>query len=885
MLSYWTRSGHNHRVRMRLLYVLLSGHLAISLAGAELGGETNLFPKKPTNVIKLVEGPQDALVAPLTARILERTHYLRKPFDRQVATNFFARYLDSLDNLHMYFLQSDLHEFEPFRATLDERTKRGDTTPARVIFNRFRERLDQQYDYVAELLKTERFDFSGSDRYSLNRKDLPRPQDLAAAHQLWRERLRFEYLQEKLNLIRPEEIGKTLLNKLNRQKPEQIREQIRASQKQLEALRKAAGAAAPDEAAAPPDKPLLRMTNLITTALADKLSDERTEEIVNLIEKKLGQAPLEAVIQAVVARLEQQNAEEIIKIIMRRYNRVLRYINECDNDDVLQFYLTALAHIYDPHSDYMGKSEFDNFSIGMKLSLFGIGAVLRYEDGITRIQALQPESPAEKSKKVKPNDKIIAVAQSNQPPVDVVDMPLRKVVQLIRGPKGTEVRLTMIPGDAVDPSVRKVVSLIRDEIKLEEQAAKAKVYEVPVGNNQAMRLGVIDLPSFYSALEMDRSSTDQRSTTADVARLLKKLSEEKVAGVILDLRRNGGGSLEEAISLSGLFINEGPIVQVKDADEKIQVDFDPNDRYPGEYYQGPMVVLTSRFSASASEILAGALQDYDRALIVGDASTHGKGTVQSLLQLAPLFRGQGLASTNNPGAVKVTIRKFYRASGESTQNRGVVPDIVLPSVYNDAKIGEASLDNALEWDKISSASFEKMNRIHPYLADVKQRSETRVNRDPDYVYLRGEIQRSKKVQDDKSVSLNAALRLKEKQEADERAKVRKRELAARPDSPDKVYELALKNVDQPGLPAPTVKTNSVKTARANGSPHGQPGVSAQPPAAEAGSVEGDPDESGFEESVPEIDIALEEAKRILADLITASTKNKPLVTIVAPKTK
>src|SRR3954462_3468910 len=295
----------------------------------------------------------------------------------------------------------------------------------------------------------------------------------------------------------------------------------------------------------------------------------------------------------------------------------------------------------------------------MQLSLFGVCALLRSEDGYCKIQSLVTGGPAERSKKLKPNDKIIAVSQGEGTPVDVVDMKLNKVVEMIRGPQGREVRRTIVPADAPDPSVRKTISIVREKIKLEDQEAKAKIIELPAGTNQLMRLGVIDLPSFYSEFELEgrAKSGERKSTTTDVSKLLHKLLQEHVGGIILDLRRNGGGSLEEAINLTGLFIKEGPVVQIKDSDGRITVDKDPDSTIS---YGGPLIVLTSRFSASASEILAGALQDYGRALIVGDSSTHGKGTVQSLLELRKVMRNHtALSSSNDPGALKITIRKFY----------------------------------------------------------------------------------------------------------------------------------------------------------------------------------------------------------------------------------
>jgi carboxyl-terminal processing protease len=529
----------------------------------------------------------------------------------------------------------------------------------------------------------------------------------------------------------------------------------------------------------------------------------------------------------------------------------------------------------------MGKSALENFSINMKLSLFGIGAVLRSEDGFCKIDRLQPESPAERSKKLKPNDKIIAVAQATNPAVDVVDMKLNKVVELIRGPKDTEVRLTIIP--AADPERREVVSLVRDEIKLEDQAAKARLFELPQGRDaggatQSVRVGVIDLPSFYSSFELDdrKGVGEPKSTTTDVAKLLRKLVQEKVKGVILDLRRNGGGSLEEAINLSGLFIKEGPVVQVRDHNGRVFIETDPE---PSVWYDGPLVVLTSRFSASASEILAGALQDYGRAVVVGDSGTHGKGTVQSLLQLAPILRSQGLLDTNPPGAVKITIRKFYRASGESTQLRGVTPDIVLPSVNNHFDVGEGSLDNPLEWDTIRPAVYEKVNRVAPHLGELKKRSRQRLETDPDFAFIREEIERYQKLKAEKSVSLNETVRLKEKEESDARTKARKRELAARPEPPGKVYEIKLKDVDLPGLPPPLTRTNTA-SATATNAPKSAAAAAeksaalqtarADKPVKTPAADRDDEDDDGEPDDadIPAVDPTLDEARRILVDYLT-----------------
>lgn len=545
-------------------------------------------------------------------------------------------------------------------------------------------------------------------------------------------------------------------------------------------------------------------------------------------------------------------SDEIIKNVARRYARTLRFWREFDGDDVLQAYLTSLTQVYDPHSDYLGKATLENFAMTMNLSLFGIGAVLQSEDGYCKIKELKP-GPAMRSKKVKPGDKIVAVAQADGDPVDVVDMKLSKVVEMIRGPKGTKVNLTVAPADAADPSERIHVTLVRDEIKLEDEEARAKVVEVTSETGATTRLGIIDLPSFYASFDIPNRNgkASPKSTTEDVSRLLRKLKQENVRGVILDLRHNGGGSLEEAINLTGLFIKQGPVVQVRDSNGKVTVD---EDWDPAVTYDGPLIVLTSRFSASASEILAGALQDYGRALIVGDSSTFGKGTVQSLMQLEPYLNFTSSRSTNNPGALKLTVRKFYRASGSSTQLKGVVPDIVLPSVNNYMDAGEGSLEHPMAWDTIPSANFTPVNEIEPILPELKKRSNSRIAADKDFAYLQEDIDQFRKYLADKSVSLNEKARRQEKKESEDRIEARKKERKARHEPAEKVYELTLKQVDLPGLSAPAAQTNEVTK------------VSGTDP-----SIDDDADAEPAEKSPP-VDAHLKEARRILMDLIELSTK-------------
>lgn len=742
----------------------------------------------------VVPGPMDGQIAYVTARMLEQYHYLRQPFTGKVSTRFFDHYVEYFDISHLHFTQGDLAEFERYRTNLDHLTinqhRVADTRPACAIFNRFVERLRQRVAYADELLNTEKFTFDTDERILLNRKDQPYPKDLDEARKLWRDRLRFEYLQEKLGKI--------------------------------DTKTKAAKTGA---------------------------------DAVNAAEAKSAEG-----------KPKKTESEEIVDTLRHRYHRQLHAFMDWSSDDVLQAYLTALAHVYDPHSDYLGQSQLDSFAITMNLSLFGIGAELMSEDGYCTIHRLLPGGPATKSKVIKENDRIVAVAQSNQPPVDVVDMSLSKAVQLIRGPKGTEVRLTIIPAGA-DSAARKTISLVRDEIKLEDQEAKAKLIETPNSAGRNVRLGVIDLPSFYTPFDLSNSRGKGRSTTADVSQLLAKLKQEQVDGVVLDLRRNGGGSLEEAIKLTGLFIKEGPVVQVRDFDGSVQED---DDTDPSVLYDGPLIVLTSRFSASASEILAGALQDYGRALVVGDSSTHGKGTVQSVQSLKPFIHGSGV--TNDPGALKLTIKKFYRASGASTQLKGVVPDVVLPSIFNESKdIGETALDNPLPWDTIESAKFDKLNLVAPYVMELRKRSEARLATDKEYSYIREDIEWFKKQQADKTLSLNENVRLKEKEELDARQKARDQERLARAEPVDKVYDLTLKQALLPGLPAPTVRTNAAMLAKMTGArAPGTPAIGTNGTVAAAASPlfqRTDNSDEPADEKPAAPDASLEESEHILVDYL------------------
>ena len=732
----------------------------------------------------LKPGPNDPRIAFWTARLLEEYHYRQRPLDRELSEKFFDEYVDTLDPRHENFLQSDLAEFATFRTNLDALTLTGggrgaaDLSPAFLIYDRYAQRFQQHNAYMNDLLRQDRFKFNTDEKILLDRRHAPFPKDLDEARQLWRQHLRYDYLQEKL----AREITET--NGL------------------------------------------------------------------------------------ILVKLSSTNAADIAPTLARHYRWGLRMMTNLDSDSVLQVYLNALAHAYDPHSDYFTAPHAQDFSIGMNLGLFGIGAQLLEDDGYCTIRELVPGGPAATSKQIKPKDRIVAVAQSNGPPMNVVDMELEKVVQQIRGAKGTEVRLTLSPAE--DRTARRVITLVRDEIKLEKSEASAKLVEMPDGHGGTNRIGIIDLPSFYAPVDLSESDshTTRRYTSVDVAKLVGKLKRENVSGIIIDLRSNPGGSLEEAIKFTGLFIKEGPVVLARTPDGQVQVDADTD---PEQLYAGPLVVMVNRFSASASEIAAAALQDYGRAIIVGDVSTHGKGTVQNLNKLRPFVRPVNATATNDPGAIKITIRKFYRINGASTQLKGVEPDIVLPSVLNySTQIGETALDNPLPWDTIQPASYEKLNLVRPHLAQLRANSEARIATNRDFGYIQQDIEKFQKAQADKTATLNENEVIKERQRLAAQKKAQDDERAARNFPDVKVYDITVKSADLPGLteaPASDEATNSPALTK------NLPALNPEHTAAAAEHAA-----AADKKSPPPFDPMLDETEHVLVDYISLLSKNSAVTT-------
>ncbi|MEM1402211.1 MAG: carboxy terminal-processing peptidase [Pseudomonadota bacterium] len=452
--------------------------------------------------------------------------------------------------------------------------------------------------------------------------------------------------------------------------------------------------------------------------------------------------------QVLNLRLADKPNEEIADTLIKRYQGQLKRVSQYNAQDAFQVYANALTELYDPHTNYLSPRRSENFNINMRLSLEGIGAVLQLEDEYTKVSRIVAAGPADKQGDLKTSDRIIAVGQGKDGAFeDVIGWRLDEVVQLIRGPKGSTVRLQVLPAKAGADAERKTIEIVRNKVRLEEQSAQKRIIEMPRGDGDSIRLGVIDIPTFYIDFEaMRRGDDNYKSTTRDVKKLLAELEDENVEGVIVDLRNNGGGSLQEANELTGLFIEYGPTVQIRHSSRRVWRD---GKRLRSSYYDGPLMVLINRLSASASEIFAGAIQDYDRGLVVGDRS-YGKGTVQTMV---PLTEGQ----------LKITESKFYRISGDSTQHRGVVPDVVFPSLYDPEQIGESSLDHALDWDQINPVRHRSYSNVDALVPQLVEIFETRSGDNPEFLYLQDQLGVAEDNRAIESVSLNEEVRREERE--------------------------------------------------------------------------------------------------------------------------
>lgn len=670
---------------MRISYVFLGAFLAIApSAYADVASPPVLKPLK-----------QQAQAAQLSAKFLTRYSYKPVPLDDALSAKIMDSFIDSLDPDRGLFLQADIDSFKPDRNEIDDAIKKKDLKIPFAIFNVYGKRVVDRTNYARELLKQD-FDFTKQEDYSLSREKAPWPQSEAESNELWRKRVKSDWLRLKLS-------GKT---------------------------------------------------------------DAAIRETLD-----------------------------------KRYANALERASKYKSDDVFQSFMNAYTTSVDPHTDYFGARASADFDIAMKLSLVGIGAVLQERDDYTTIRELVPGGPAQLSGKLAVGDRITGVGQGHDGPIkEVVGTRIDEVVQLIRGKKGSVVRLDVLPADAGADAAHRIVTLVRDKISLEKQAAQKSVLSVKAGDT-TRKIGVITLPAFYEDFEARRKrEQDYRSASRDVAKLLEELKQEQVDSVLIDVRNNGGGSLDQAIALTGLFIGSGPVVQQRSGDGKVVVT---SSEFPEPLWSGPVGVLINRGSASASEIFAAAIQDYGRGVVMGEPS-FGKGTVQTVVDLDQMVRNSKPAF----GELKVTIAQFFRVNGGTTQLHGVTPDISLPGLSDPTRFGETSYDNALPWSEIKPADYTPADTVTALLPALQDRHNARIASDPDFQRLLEDIADIKAQREKGVVSLNEAERRKEMKDRENRLKAR----AQGSDGEDTGEDDGL-NADERSLSADIAMENARKNAK------------------------------------------------------------------------
>lgn len=654
--SYWS-------MMKKLLILLIVVWTAINCQGQNVDRLAEKNSKVDT--FKIV-GPslKQEKVNKFVTFLMQRYHYKKAELNDSLSSEIFDNYLQMLDYSRMYFLESDIKSFEKHRLMFDDYLKTGDLKPAFTIFNTFKIRLTDRMYYIIDRLNKP-FDFTIDEMYTPDRKEAAYAKTMEEQDELWRKRLKNDFLNLRLN-----------------------------------------------------------------------------------------------------GKADSASAETLTKRFRSFHKSILQY----DEENIFQLYMNSFAEAVDPHSSYFSPITSDNFNIRMQLSLEGIGAQLTLRDDYTTIVSIIPGGPADKDGRLQADDKIVAVAQDDDGEfVDVVGWPTDDVVQLIRGKKGTTVRLQVLHAEDGMAGVPEVVTIVRDKVKLEEQAAKGEIFNVEE-ENKTLRMGVIDIPSFYIDFKArSRGDVNFRSTTRDVKKIIDSLKTEGIDGLIIDLRSNGGGSLQEAVDLTGLFIDQGPVVQVKDSQGNLDIDADDE---MGIYYDGPLAVLINRFSASASEIFSGAIQDYGRGLVIGE-QTYGKGTVQNVYPLDKFIR----ASNEKMGDLKITIAKFYRITGGSTQHLGVIPDITYPSPFPHDDVGESSKKSALKWDEIAPAQFNKYSDLKKFIPELIKSHNERIKSEPEIQYILEDFALMMERRNQKEFSLNEETRKADREKAEARKKEREEQRA------------------------------------------------------------------------------------------------------------
>lgn len=603
--------------------------------------------------------PYHSKVNQVITSILTKYHYKKTDLNDSLSTLIFDEYIKSLDNGKLYFLKSDIDEFQKYRLVIDDYLNEGNESFAFDVFNRYKERLNERMTYILHRLNEE-FDFTVDEFYVPDRKDEDWAKTKTELDEIWRKRLKNDALN-----------------------------------------------------------------------------------------KKLANDPW----------------EKISVDLKKRYQSFHKVILQYKPEDVFQLYMNTFASVIDPHSNYFSPVTSENFNITMSRSLEGIGAQLSTIDDYTTVANIIPGGPADKSKKLFEKDRIVSVGQdADGEMVDVIGWRLDDVVQLIRGKKGTTVRLEILRADKTPDMPTETIIIVRDKVTLEEQSAKSEILYLNE-NGTTFKIGVLNIPAFYIDFKArSEGDANYKSTTRDVKKLLLDLKQENVDGILVDLRSNGGGSLQEAIELTGLFIKDGPVVQVKDSRGTVEVDKDPD---PSIFYEGPMAVLLNRYSASASEIFAAAIQDYGRGIIIGE-QTFGKGTVQNLLELNRMIR-LGDAELGN---VKLTIAKYYRINGSSTQKIGVIPDIEFPSVMDREDFGEASYPSSLDWDLINSAEYKEYDNLKPLIPKLTENYKKRIADNIEFKYMLEDMQEYKVNKLKKAFSLNEEVRKDEREKNESKRKLR-----------------------------------------------------------------------------------------------------------------
>ncbi len=597
----------------------------------------------------------------IVTTLLTRYHYKKIDLNDSLSSIIFDNYLKSLDYNRVYFLQSDIKNFEKYRFMLDDYLLSGNLDVPFDIFNTYKQRMYTRVNYIKKRMKSE-FDYSINESFTPKRKDAEWAKSETELNEIWRKRLKNDALNKNL---------------------------------------------------------------------------------------------------------KKEDWEKTSKTLTDRYKRFHKIILQYKDEDVFQLYMNAFATAIDPHTSYFSPITSENFDISMSLTLEGIGASLMNKDDYTTIARIIPAGPAAKSENLFENDRIVAVAQGRDGEmVDIVGWRLDDVIKLIRGKKGTVVRLAILRADATLDMPTDELILVRDKIKLEEQAASSKVIKLEE-MGKTFKFGVIEIPAFYIDFEAARKGDPEyKSTTRDVKKLITKLKKDNVDGIIIDLRNNGGGSLQEAVELTGLFVEEGPVVQVKSSNGKVEVDKDPDKNL---FTNKPLAVLINRYSASASEIFAGAIQDYGRGIIVGE-QTYGKGTVQNLIDLNRFMP----TKDNELGKLKITIAKFYRITGSSTQKLGVIPEIEFPSIPRD-DFGEASRPSALVWDQIPSTVYKKYGDLSIYFPTLIKKHKERIANNLEFHYLNEDIKEYNIRKEKENYSLNKDVRQKERDKNEEQKDAREQE--------------------------------------------------------------------------------------------------------------